>query len=277
MSNELAIIPVADIERMANAVAKSKLFGITTSEQAMALMLVAQAEGLHPAIAARDYHIIQGKPTLKADAMLGRFQTSGGKVEWHDYTDAKCSATFSHPQGGSVKIEWDMMRAKAAELGSNGMWKKYPRQMLRSRVISEGIRTVFPNSNVGMYTPEEAQDFEPVALKDVTPQNLTIEKNKDDQPAVPTNEAIAEYKPLDTQRPYKNDYLVAAPILADGTLDFDTFAADLESLVESAGNLNDVTLYNRSNAKVLKLMQSERPELFEAIGSKFREMSAALM
>jgi len=155
-----ALIPVSDLEKMAAAVASSKLFGVTTSEQAMALMLVAQAEGLHPATAARDYHIIAGRPTLKADAMLARYLASGGKVEWHEHTDSKVAATFTHPQGGSLRIEWDMARAKQAELKSP-MWTKYPRQMLRARVISEGVRATNPAVAVGVYTPEEAEDFEP--------------------------------------------------------------------------------------------------------------------
>jgi hypothetical protein len=166
MGNDLIAFSVTDMEKMARALAESNLFGMKTPAQAMALCLIAQAEGMHPAIAARDYHVINNKPTLKADAMLTRFQQAGGKVEWHDYTDTKVEATFSHPQGGSVKVGWDMARAKAAELGSNGMWKKYPRQMLRSRVISEGIRTVFPGANTGFYTVEETQD-----MVDVTPVN----------------------------------------------------------------------------------------------------------
>jgi hypothetical protein len=144
---------------MAQSMVKSKLFGMKTPDEAMALMLIAQAEGNHPAIAVRDYHIIQGKPALKADAMMSRFQAAGGKVQWHELTDSLVSATFSHPQGGSAKIDWDMKRAKQAQLGSNGMWSKYPRQMLRARVISEGIRTVFPGVIVGSYTPEEVSDF----------------------------------------------------------------------------------------------------------------------
>jgi len=102
------IVPVADIERMAGAVARSGLFGVKTQEQAMALMLIAQAEGMHPAIAARDYHIIQGRPALKADAMLARFQQAGGKVEWREYTDTKVIGVFSHPSGGSVSVEWSI-------------------------------------------------------------------------------------------------------------------------------------------------------------------------
>ena len=162
-----ALVPIESLERMAQAVSASKLFGITNAEQALALMLVAQAEGLHPATAARDYHIIQGRPSLKADAMLARYLNSGGKVEWHEHTDQKVCATFTHPAGGSLKIDWDFARAKAAGLGNKDMWLKYPRQMLRARVISEGIRATNPAVATGIYTPEEVMDMEPVRKEKV--------------------------------------------------------------------------------------------------------------
>ena len=154
-----AIVPVDQVERMAVAVAKSGLFGVKTPDQAMALMLIAQAEGLHPAIAARDYHIIQGRPALKADAMLARFQTAGGRVKWLSMTDQRVAGEFSHPQGGSVEIEWTIDMAKRAGLTKNPTWTQYPRAMLRARCISEGIRTVFPGVVVGTYTPEEVEDM----------------------------------------------------------------------------------------------------------------------
>ena len=156
-----ALVPVDQVERMALAVAKSGLFGVKTPDQAMALMLIAQAEGLHPAIAARDYHVINGRPTLKADAMLARFQTAGGSVRWGEYTDQRVVGTFSHPQGGSVEVAWTVDRATAAGLTKNPPWRSYPRQMLRARCVSEGIRTVFPGVVVGTYTPEEAEDMAP--------------------------------------------------------------------------------------------------------------------
>lgn len=150
--------PVADLERMAKAFAVSKLFGVQNVDQALALMLVAQAEGRHPASAAQDYHIISGRPAKKADAMLRDFLSAGGKVEWHALSDDKADATFSHPSGGSARIDWTLERAKAAGI-ANPMWKKYPRQMLRSRVVSEGVRTVCPGATSGMYVPEEVQDI----------------------------------------------------------------------------------------------------------------------
>lgn len=160
MSNEIVQYGVGDIRAMAEAFAKSKLFGIQTPEQAMALCWIAQAEGCHPAIAMRDYQLIQGKPSLKADAMLARFQGAGGRVEWKELGDEKVEAIFTHELGGSAKIDWDKTRAITAGLWGKDNWKKYPRAMLRARVISEGVRTVFPAVNNGFYTPEEVADFD---------------------------------------------------------------------------------------------------------------------
>jgi len=153
------LITVDQIQTMANAVVKSQLFGMKTVEQATALMLIAQAEGYHPALAARDYHIIQGRPTLKAETMMARFQQQGGKVDWKTLTDEEVTATFSHPSGGSATITWTIEQAKKANLTGKDNWKNYPRAMLRARVVSEGIRTVFPGVVLGVYTPEEVQDI----------------------------------------------------------------------------------------------------------------------
>jgi hypothetical protein len=146
--------------RLADAFARSGLFGIKTAEQALALMALCEAEGMHPAIAVRDYHIIQGKPALKADAMMARFQNAGGRVKWLEMTDERVAGEFSHPAGGTVMIDWDKARATTAGFWGKDNWKKFPRAMLRARVISEGIRTVFPGVVVGTYTPEEVQDFD---------------------------------------------------------------------------------------------------------------------
>ena len=153
------IVALQDIERAGSYIAKSGLFGVKTPEQAIALRLVAQAEGRNPFEAARDYHIIQGRPALKADAILARFQQAGGSVRWIELSDTKAVAEFSHPQGGKVTIDWDLDRAKRAGLLGKDNWRNYPRQMLRARVISEGVRTIYPGVCVGTYTVEEVQDM----------------------------------------------------------------------------------------------------------------------
>jgi len=152
---------MADIQKMAQVAADSKMFGFKNQAEAMAIMLLCQAEDMHPAIAMRDYHVIQGRPALKSDAMLARFQTSGGKVNWTSYTDDVVTGVFSHPQGGDVSISWTMEMAHRLGFTKKENWRNYPRAMLRARCISEGIRTVFPACVAGVYTPEEVADFTP--------------------------------------------------------------------------------------------------------------------
>jgi hypothetical protein len=150
------------MEQMAAAIAASGLFGMKDKNSVLALMAVAQSEGLHPATAARDFHIIQGRPALKADAMLARFQNAGGKVDWKEYTDEKVTGLFSHPNGGELSVSWTIEQAQRIGLVKPGSgWQKFPRAMLRSRCISEGIRSVFPGSVTGFYTPEEVETFTP--------------------------------------------------------------------------------------------------------------------
>jgi len=139
---------------IAQTMVKGNLLGCKSVEQAIGLMLIAQAEGKHPATVSKEYHIINGKPALSAEAMLARFQAAGGSINWTKKSDEECSAVFSHPQGGSVEIAWDVARATKAELKSP-TWKKFAQQMLSARVISEGVRSCFPGCIEGFYVAEE--------------------------------------------------------------------------------------------------------------------------
>ena len=223
MSKELAVqMPsVSEMERMAIAFAKSGLFGMKTVDQALALMITAVAEGKHPGSIASEYHIIQGKASLRSDAMLARFQQSGGKVEWHDHTDEKVAATFSHPQGGVLRIDWDMARAKSAGIAGKDNWKNYPRQMLRARVISEGVRSVFPAVLQGMYTPEEVADFS-APTKSLPRDIVTSAPDKED--AVTVEVEVVEdtpwYAPVEEligkHDSSANGFLISKGVISEG-------------------------------------------------------------
>ena len=154
-----ALVQLSDMERMATAVAKSGLFGIKRPEQALALMLVAQAEGAHPATITQDYDIIQGRAARKTHSVLARFQAAGGAVEWHQLTDKIADATFRHAQGGALRITWTIEQARSAGLAAKDNWKNYPRAMLRARCIAEGVRAVYPAAIGGLLVAEEASDL----------------------------------------------------------------------------------------------------------------------
>jgi hypothetical protein len=222
------LITVDQIQTMANAVVKSQLFGMKTVEQATALMLIAQAEGYHPALAARDYHIIQGRPTLKAETMMARFQQQGGKVDWKILTDEEVTATFSHPSGGSATITWTFEQARKAGLTGKDNWKNYPRAMLRARVVSEGIRTVFPGVVLGVYTPEEVQD-------------IPTQPKTRDMGTVDVVEAVEEEK---IDHPF-------SLFLADGSVyqSFPDFQGYLEGIRSMVAKITNSTKFNEEEKK----------------------------
>jgi hypothetical protein len=159
MSN---LIAVSDMTVMAEAIVKSNFYGFKTKEQVMAVMLVAQAEGKHPATVVQEYDIIQNRPALKSQAMLARFQLAGGTVQWDSVSPTAVKGTFKHPSGGSLTVEWTIEMARQAGLYREGSgWTKYPEDMLRSRVISRAVRSVYPACILGHYAVEEVQDFTP--------------------------------------------------------------------------------------------------------------------
>ena len=153
---------LTDMQVMAGAIAKSRLFpSCQTPENALALMLLCQAEGLHPVQAARRYHVINGQCTMRADSMLAEFQRQGGSVQWKEFSSTAARAVFSHPAGGSIEFAFTLAEAKQAGLvRSGGNWDKYPAAMLRARCISGAVRMILPGVVSGIYTPEEVADFD---------------------------------------------------------------------------------------------------------------------
>jgi hypothetical protein len=156
-----------EVRYMAEAAAKSEMYGLSQS-QAFVMMMLAEAEGLHPIQAVRRFDIIEGKPTMKAAAMQAEFTRHGGKITWRERTAEVCSADFSHPvlqpEPLPIRITLEELKKNGVAIAKDGGLKKnyrqYPRSMLHARVISEGVRAVDPGIVVGLYTPEEASDFD---------------------------------------------------------------------------------------------------------------------
>lgn len=188
-------ISMDDMSVMAQAVAKSGMFGVRDESQALSLMLLCQAEGLHPVMALRRYHIIEGKPSMRADALQGEFEQTGA-ILWHERSEAECSATFFREKSradpaGRIRARQRYAALKAgesvaalAEIGEMTIirtikdaiekkvamswkdqqwqmkhnWKQSPRQMLHARCLSEGVRAIAPGLIAGIYTEDEALD-----------------------------------------------------------------------------------------------------------------------
>ena len=169
---------VGDLMQMAEFVGRSGLVkGVNTPASAFTLMLVCQARNEHPGNAIMRFHIIEGMPSMRADAMQAEFQARGGKVNWIRYDKGAAEAEFSHPRLQPTPVRITVELAELVDNGTAMRWDKDSRQhvlkdnyrkspaaMLRARCISAGVKMVDPGAILGTYTPEEISDF-----IDVTP------------------------------------------------------------------------------------------------------------
>lgn len=179
---------MAEILKMAEITAKSGLFGVKDATQAAALMLLCQAEQLHPMVACREYHVIQGRAALSSQAMLSRFLRSGGKQEILEATDTKATVKMSHNDGGTVTMTWTIEQAQKAGLAGKDNWKNYPRSMLMRRAQAEAIRAIAPWVAGNMLTEAEAEDLDPPnPLEPLNVTGLTVQTAPIPLPEEPTS------------------------------------------------------------------------------------------
>lgn len=152
---------IDDMWLMAESIARSALFAVKNADQAFALMLLCESEGLHPMQAVKRYHIIQGRPAMRSDAMQGEFQAQGGKIKVVKRTAEEARAVFSHPihqpEGFELVVTFDQY--KKAGLTGKDNWKNHPDDMLWARLVTKGIRTIFPGIIAGIYSSEEVEDI----------------------------------------------------------------------------------------------------------------------
>jgi len=173
MSETFASLGLGDIWGTADCIIESGMFpDFKKPEQVVVLMLLCDAENIHYIQALRKYHIIKGRPALRADWMQAEFQRRGGRIKWMRSDCEACEAVFSHrryhPEGLTIRFElqrfvdnrvaltWNEKQSKWV-LKDN--WANYPDAMLRARVITAGIRAIDPGVVCGMYPPEEMQDI----------------------------------------------------------------------------------------------------------------------
>lgn len=144
-------------------------------EQGAAVVLTCMIEGITPLEFKRTYHLIQGSPTMRADAMLARFLLSGGKHKIVERSPTRAAIVLVNADGEEFANEFTRVDAEA----SRWPWKDWKdhgkgvkdnwstptdfKAMLWARLVSDSIRAFAPEIVAGIYTPEEMQDANVVA------------------------------------------------------------------------------------------------------------------
>lgn len=150
---------------LAGALVKSGFLpkAINTPEKAVAVILAGRELGIGPMLALRSISIIDGKPVVAADLQLARFKADGGRAVFTELSEAKASLSLRHPNGDEHTESFTMADARAAGLLGKDNWKKFPKAMLRSRCITAALKSIGYEPTCGVYDPDEADSFRPLA------------------------------------------------------------------------------------------------------------------
>lgn len=125
---------------------------------AAAIIMTGRELGMPPMIALRSLHMVKGKVVEDAASQLARFKATGGHAHFVELSEAKAELELVHPNGDKHLEVFTLADAKRAGLtGEN--WQKYPRAMLRSRVITAALKSIGWDGGVGAYDPDEVLAF----------------------------------------------------------------------------------------------------------------------
>ena len=240
--------PMAAATQLGEWICRSGMFGADRPEQGNLLALQCIVERKPPLELAKHYHVIQGRLSLRADAMLALYRERGGKVIWKQFDANGAKAQWIY-DGNDIELAYTADDAKAAGFlparGGSG-WAKFPAEMMRARLISKAVRMLCPEVVTGTYTPEEIADFaqpSPVQVLATQPQAKAV-----DVEVVPTT--VTTDEPKLTLQAQVVELLAKADLLAAGR----------EFLIAKGWITSNETIKDLSESRSAKILA--KPEAF---------------
>lgn len=253
--------PMAAATQLGEWICRSGMFGADRPEQGNLLALQCIVERKPPLELAKHYHVIQGRLSLRADAMLALYRERGGKVVWKQFDAAGARAQWIY-DGNDIELAYTADDAKAAGFlparGGSG-WAKFPAEMMRARLISKAVRMLCPEVVTGTYTPEEIADFaqpSPVQVLATQPQAKAV-----DVEVVPT--AVTADEPKLTLQAQVVELLAKADLLAAGR----------EFLISKSWITAAETIKDLSESRAAKILA--KPEAFTMAVASHKTTEAA--
>jgi hypothetical protein len=186
-------MPVNSMEELVNAgklIARSGLCGVKDEAGGFIVALACHQENMSVLDFPKKYHIIQGRLSMKADAMLAEFRSRGGRYKIVEASRTKAEILVTW-EGSTIPFAYTMEdgRRTGDALAPNGKlkdnWEKRPEAMLWARCVSRMVRMLCPEVVAGVYTPEEIMDIgengeaQKVATVDRSVVERAMEKAKD--------------------------------------------------------------------------------------------------
>lgn len=150
------------LEKIALASYDSRKFGIAKPGEATIKLLFCLEAGLHLSTANTGLYIVNGKLAVQSNTISAKLrQHPNYDYEIKEHTDKVCTIEIwrlgrSGEWGIAGTSSFTIDDAKNAGLLSNDVWKKYPKNMLFGRAITNGYRFYAPDVfGMPLYIPEE--------------------------------------------------------------------------------------------------------------------------
>jgi len=162
-------------------------------------ILAGRELGYGPFASVNGIHVIKGKPAVSANLMAAAVKAHPN----YDYrvrenNDQIVAIEFFQHGESLGTSQFSMKDAKAAGLTSD-MWRKYARNMLFARAISNGVRWYCPDVFAGnaVYTPEELGDndseSEYVVVESTSQPDPELTQNTEETTQISTTSGIEEW------------------------------------------------------------------------------------
>jgi hypothetical protein len=171
MSKDLATITEgpASIESYANNLSQKLSMAVVllksgmlpnhyrSPESVLTAILYGRELGFSPIRALNSITVINGKPTLEAQALKSLAIAHGGRIKTLEWSDTVCTLECTRGDWtDSASYSWE--DATRAGLTSKDNWKRMPKAMLYARAVSILVRNMFADILGGLYSREEIDE-----------------------------------------------------------------------------------------------------------------------
>lgn len=170
--------------------------------QGKAVALTCLCEGLTPIEFARRYHLVQGKPAMRADAMLAEFRMNhNGDYDIIERSPTRAAikltrdgktfeAEFTWEEAKQSRWPWNDWKDPSKGLKDNWGTPTDQRNMLWARLVSDSFRVFCPELVAGVYTPEELGDVIEGEIVNVQSTPMTASQFQASQAAAPADGSV---------------------------------------------------------------------------------------
>lgn len=147
-----------DLRSLGEVLARSGFFQDTKdAAQAIVKVLAGQEIGFGPVASMTGIYIVKGKVSLSAN-LMGAAVKRSGRYNYRvlELTDEAAEIEFYEDGKAIGRSRFTLDDAKKAGLNTSDNWRKYPRNMLFARALSNGVKWYCPDVTGGpAYTPDE--------------------------------------------------------------------------------------------------------------------------